>query len=150
MQKNISIISKRKKAFKAFTLVELIAVVSLLMLMATVSFPKYSQIMDEQRIKLDAAAAVQIGSIAESYYLQYKTSQIIDDSSLKDYIVKNYGQEPKSKYIKDGVFNVSLTDNGKANVSLGTIKFVEAGIFKEESVILNSQQQTGGSNVPGK
>ncbi len=137
MKRNISMKFNRKKSLKGFTLVELIAVVSLLMLIATLSFPKYSQIVDEQRLKLDGAVAVQIGSIAESYYLQYKTSQTIDESSLKSYIVKNYGQQPKSKYVKDGEFKVTITDKGKANVSLGTIKFVEDGIFNEESVTLN-------------
>ena len=104
--------------FKGFTLVELIAVVSLLMLIATLSFPKYSQIVDEQRLKLDAATAVQIGSIAESYYLQYKSSHIIDENSIKTYRENTYGEKPKSKYIKDGEFKITLTDKGKANVSM--------------------------------
>lgn len=147
MRRNIRMRNTRKKALKGFTLIELIAVVSLLMLIATLSFPKYSQIVDEQRLKLDAATAVQIGSIAESFYIQNKSSQTIDENSIKTYIENTYGEKPKSKYMKDGEFKVTLTDKGKANVSLGTINFVVAGIFNEESVMTDIQQGPGDSDA---
>lgn len=147
MRKKVRIKTPAKYASRGFTIMELIAVVSLLMLIATLSFPKYSQIVDEQRLKLDAATAVQIGSIAESYYLQYKSSHAIDENSIKTYIENTYGEKPKSKYIKDGEFKITLTDKGKANVSLGSINFVVAGIFNESSVIPDIQNDLGVSDA---
>ncbi len=128
----LSIFMKGKK--NAFTLIELVAVVTLLMLMASLALPKYTDIVDKQRLKTDASTAVQLASIAETWYLENKTSATFDETKLNDYIKKTYGGvEPKSQYLKDKSFLVSLNE-GKATVKLESIEFVKNGIFNEESI----------------
>lgn len=124
----------KKSKNRGFTLIELVAVITLLMLLASLALPKYTDIVDKQRLKTDASTAVQLASIAETWYLENKISSTFDVSKLTDHIKKVYGGiEPKSQYLKDKTFSVSLND-GKATVKLESIEFVKDGIFNEASI----------------
>mgnify|MGYP003397818506 CR=1 FL=1 len=114
----------KKNKNRGFTLIELVAVITLLMLLASLALPKYTDIVDKQRLKTDASTAVQLASIAETWYLENKTSSTFDVYG---------GIEPKSQYLKDKTFSVSLND-GKATVKLESIEFVKDGIFNEASI----------------
>lgn len=128
---------KKNKTNKinGFTLIEIVAVITLLMLMVSMALPKYTQIVDNQRLKLDAATAVQLSDIAETWYMENKTLNNFDVSNVTAYIKSVYGGvEPKSQYLKGKNFVVSL-DKGKATVKLENIEFVKDGIFNEDSII---------------
>ncbi|MBP2027845.1 prepilin-type N-terminal cleavage/methylation domain-containing protein [Acetoanaerobium pronyense] len=117
-----------------FTLIEFLAVISLILLIAAISLPKYSEIVDNQRLKTDAATAIQLGKMAEMYYMENKNLPGFNPSKIEDYVKDSYNGDLKSKYIKDEKFKITLTDN-KANVSLGSINFVVKGEFNESSII---------------
>jgi prepilin-type N-terminal cleavage/methylation domain len=78
---------------RGFTLIELVAVITLLMLLASLALPKYTEIVDKQRLKTDASTAVQLASIAETWYLENKTSSTFDVSKLTDHNKKKYMEE---------------------------------------------------------
>ncbi len=137
---NISICVKSKNV--GFTLVEIVAVITLLMLLASLALPKYNDVVDKQRLKMDASTATQLASIAETWYLENKTSPSFDISKLNDHIKKVYGGAmPKSKYLKDKTFSVFLND-GKATVSLESIEFVKNGVFNESSIEIPNSAPT--------
>lgn len=123
-----------KNGLKGFTLIEIVAVITLLMLMVSMALPKYTEIVDKQRLKLDASTAVQISNIVETWYMENKTLKDFDVSNVTTYIKSVYGGvEPTSQYLKGKNFTVSL-NNGKATVKLENIEFVKDGIFNEDSV----------------
>ena len=117
-----------------FTLIEFLAVVSLILLIAAISLPKYSEIVDNQRLKTDAATAIQLGKMAEMYYMENKNLPGFSPSKIEEYVKASYNGDLKSKYMKGENFKISLTEN-KADVSLGNIKFVIKGEFNESSII---------------
>lgn len=133
-----SIKKSRKQKLKGFTLIEIVAVITLLMLMVSMALPKYTEIVDKQRLKLDASTAVQLSNIAETWYMENKTLKDFDVSNLTNYIKSVYGGvEPTSQYLKGKNFAVTI-DNGKATVKLENIEFVKDGIFNEDSVTVVS------------
>lgn len=117
-----------------FTLIEFLAVISLILLIAAISLPKYSEIVDNQRLKTDAATAIQLGKMAEMYYMENKNLPEFNPSNVGEYVKASYNGDLKSKYMKGENFEITLTGN-KADVSLGNIKFVIKGEFNESSII---------------
>ena len=69
----------KKNKNRGFTLIELVAVITLLMLLASLALPKYTDIVDKQRLKTDASTAVQLASIADAvaHCARYPSSMIM-------------------------------------------------------------------------
>lgn len=123
---------------RGFTLIEFVAMISLLMIIAAITIPSYSEIIDKQRLKADAATAAEMAKIAETCYAENK-SRALNDAKLKDYVKKIYGGEfPVSQYDAQGSFEVELSEKGRATVRLrssivtgGAVVFVREGRFQE-------------------
>lgn len=99
-----------KKRF-GFTLIEFLAVISLILLVAAISLPKYSDIVDKQRLKTDAATAIQLGKIAEMCYMEYKNLPGFDSGNIVKYVKESYDGDLKSKYLKGEEFTITLNKN---------------------------------------
>lgn len=117
---------------KGFTLLEIIAVISLLIVLASITVPSYINIVQNQKKRADLATALQLAQMAKTYYIEKKDT---DKGKLKEYIIKNYEEFPKSKYNGEE-FDISFDTNNKVNVSVSKngekIEFVIAGKANEE------------------
>lgn len=117
---------------KGFTLLEIIAVISLLIVLASISVPSYLNIVENQKKRADLATALQLAQMAKTYYIEKKDT---DKNKLKEYIIKNYEEFPKSKYSGEE-FDISFDTNKKVNISTTKkgekIEFVIGGKANEE------------------
>ena len=118
---------------KGFTLLEIIAVISLLIVISSMAIPSYIHIVDNQKKRADLATALQLTEMAKTYYIEKKDTTT---SKLREYISKNFnGEYPKAKY-NDAEFEVSFDSDKKVNVSISkdgeTINLVTAGKPNEE------------------
>lgn len=117
---------------RGFTLLEIIAVISLLIVLASITVPSYINIVQNQKKRADLATALQLAQMAKTYYIEKKDT---DKGKLKEYIIKNYEEFPKSKYNGEE-FDISFDTNNKVNVSVSKngekIEFVIAGKANEE------------------
>ena len=123
---------KQDKRHRGFTLLEIIAVISLLIVLASITVPSYINIVENQKKRADLATALQLAQMAKTYYIETKDTT---QSKLKEYIIKNYEEYPKSKY--DGQeFDISFDTNNKVNISVTkdgeTINFVIEGKANQE------------------
>ena len=123
---------KQNKRHRGFTLLEIIAVISLLIVLASITVPSYINIVENQKKRADLATALQLAQIAKTYYIETKDTT---QSKLKEYIIKNYGEYPKSKY-NGQEFDISFDTNNKVNISVTkdgeTINFVIEGKANQE------------------
>ena len=123
---------KQNKRHRGFTLLEIIAVISLLIVLASITVPSYINIVENQKKRADLATALQLAQIAKTYYIETKDTT---QSKLKEYIIKNYEEYPKSKY-NGQEFDISFDTNNKVNVSVTkdgeTINFVIEGKANQE------------------
>lgn len=116
------------KKSKGFTLLEIVAVISLMIIIASISIPVYTNIVDKQKLKTDLAVALQLEQHAKTYYIDKKDT---DTSNLKKYIEEVYGQMPKSKY-NNSDFSVSIdSSTKKVSVSAGNKNFIINGVEQE-------------------
>ncbi|MDO4720602.1 MAG: hypothetical protein Q4A78_08060 [Peptostreptococcaceae bacterium] len=122
---------------RGFTLIEFVAMVSLLMILAAIMTPSYTEIVDKQRLKADAATAVELAKIAETCYAEDK-AKASDNAKLLQYVRKTCGGEiPVPQYDAGGSFEVSLSSRGRATVVLksslagGSLTLVKEGKFQE-------------------
>ncbi len=117
---------------KGFTLLEIIAVISLLIVLASITLPSYLNIVENQKKRADLATALQLAQMAKTYYIEKKDT---DKDKLKEYIIKNYEEFPKSKYSGEE-FDISFDTNKKINISTTKegekIEFVIGGKANEE------------------
>ena len=123
---------KKNKRHRGFTLLEIIAVISLLIVLASITVPSYINIVENQKKRADLATALQLAQIAKTYYIETKDTT---QSKLKEYIIKNYEEYPKSKY-NGQEFDISFDTNNKVNISVTkdgeTINFVIEGKANQE------------------
>ena len=123
---------RQDKRHRGFTLLEIIAVISLLIVLASITVPSYINIVENQKKRADLATALQLAQIAKTYYIETKDTTL---SKLKEYIIKNYEEYPKSKY-NGQEFDISFDTNNKVNVSVTkdgeTINFVIEGKANQE------------------
>ena len=115
----------RKK--KGFTLLEIIAAVSLIVIISSVAIPMYMNIVDKQKYNTDLAVALQLEQQAKTYYIENKDT---DKTKLKNYIEEIYGTMPKSKY-NGKEFTVEFDTAKKVTVSAGGKTFIDKGETKE-------------------
>ena len=124
--------TRKNTKHRGFTLLEIIAVISLLIVLASISVPSYINIVENQKKRADLATALQLAQMAKTYYIEKKDT---DQGKLKEYIIKNYEEFPKSKYNGEE-FDISFDTNNKVNVSVTKdgekIEFVIAGKENEE------------------
>ena len=122
---------RKNTKHKGFTLLEIIAVISLLIVLASISVPSYLNIVENQKKRADLATALQLAQMAKTYYIEKDT----DKNKLKEYIIKNYEEFPKSKYSGEE-FEISFDTNKKVNISTTKegekIEFVIGGKANEE------------------
>ena len=78
---------KQDKRHRGFTLLEIIAVISLLIVLASITVPSYINIVENQKKRADLATALQLAQMAKTYYIETKDTT---QSKLKEYIIKNY------------------------------------------------------------
>lgn len=123
---------KQDKRHRGFTLLEIIAVISLLIVLASITVPSYINIVENQKKRADLATALQLAQMAKTYYIETKDTT---QSKLKEYIIKNYEEYPKSKY-NGQEFDISFDTNNKVNISVTkdgeTINFVIEGKANQE------------------
>lgn len=123
---------RKNTKYKGFTLLEIIAVISLLIVLASISVPSYLNVVENQKKRADLATALQLAQMAKTYYIEKKDT---DKNKLKEYIIKNYEEFPKSKYSGEE-FEISFDTNKKVNISTTKegekIEFVIAGKANEE------------------
>ena len=123
---------RKNTKHKGFTLLEIIAVISLLIVLASISVPSYLNIVENQKKRADLATALQLAQMAKTYYIEKKDT---DKNKLKEYIIKNYEEFPKSKYSGEE-FEISFDTNKKLNISTTKegekIEFVIGGKANEE------------------
>ncbi|EJP26050.1 prepilin-type cleavage/methylation N-terminal domain protein [Peptostreptococcaceae bacterium AS15] len=123
---------RKSTKHRGFTLLEIIAVISLLTVLASITVPSYINIVENQKKRADLATALQLAQMAKTYYIEKKDT---DQGKLKEYIIKNYEEFPKSKYNGEE-FDISFDTNNKVNVSVTKdgekIEFVIAGKENEE------------------
>lgn len=123
---------RKNTKHKGFTLLEIIAVISLLIVLASITVPSYLNIVENQKKRADLAAALQLAQMAKTYYIEKKDT---DKDKLKEYIIKNYEEFPKSKYSGEE-FDISFDTNKKVNISTTKegekIEFVISGKANEE------------------
>jgi hypothetical protein len=123
---------RKNTKYKGFTLLEIIAVISLLIVLASISVPSYLNIVENQKKRADLATALQLAQMAKTYYIEKKDT---DKNKLKEYIIKNYEEFPKSKYSGEE-FEISFDTNKKVNISTTKegekIEFVIGGKANEE------------------
>ena len=123
---------RKNTKHKGFTLPEIIAVISLLIVLASISVPSYLNIVENQKKRADLATALQLAQMAKTYYIEKKDT---DKNKLKEYIIKNYEEFPKSKYSGEE-FDISFDTNKKVNISTTKegekIEFVIGGKANEE------------------
>ena len=123
---------RKNTKHKGFTLLEIIAVISLLIVLASISVPSYLNIVENQKKRADLATALQLAQMAKTYYIEKKDT---DKNKLKEYIIKNYEEFPKSKYSGEE-FDISFDTNKKVNISTTKegekIEFVIGGKANEE------------------
>ena len=123
---------RQDKRHRGFTLLEIIAVISLLIVLASITVTSYINIVENQKKRADLATALQLAQIAKTYYIETKDTT---QSKLKEYIIKNYEEYPKSKY-NGQEFDISFDTNNKVNVSVTkdgeTINFVIEGKANQE------------------
>ena len=120
------------KRHKGFTLLEIIAVISLLIVLASITVPSYINIVENQKKRADLATALQLAQMAKTSYIETKDTT---QSKLREYIIKNYEEYPKSKY-NGQEFDISFDTNNKVNISVTkdgeTINFVIEGKANQE------------------
>ena len=123
---------RQDKRHRGFTLLEIIAVISLLIVLASITVPSYINIVENQKKRADLATALQLAQMAKKYYIETKDTT---QSKLKEYIIKNYEEYPKSKY-NGQEFDISFDTNNKVNISVTkdgeTINFVIEGKANQE------------------
>ena len=123
---------RQDKRHRGFTLLEIIAVISLLIVLASITVPSYINIVENQKKRADLATALQLAQMAKTYYIETKDTT---QSKLKEYIIKNYEEYPKSKY-NGQEFDISFDTNNKVNISVTkdgeTINFVIEGKANQE------------------
>lgn len=123
---------RKNTKYKGFTLLEIIAVISLLIVLASITVPSYLNIVENQKKRADLATALQLAQMAKTYYIEKKDT---DKNKLKEYIIKNYEEFPKSKYSGEE-FEISFDTNKKVNISTTKegekIEFVIGGKANEE------------------
>ena len=123
---------RKNTKHKGFTLLEIIAVISLLIVLASITVPSYLNIVENQKKRADLATALQLAQMAKTYYIEKKDT---DKNKLKEYIIKNYEEFPKSKYSGEE-FEISFDTNKKVNISTTKegekIEFVIGGKANEE------------------
>lgn len=117
------------KSKKGFTLMEIIAVISLILVVSSIAIPVYSKVVDKQKLKTDLATASQLMQTARTYYIE-KKGKVTDFSGIDSYITDIYGETPKSKYNGQN-FSVNISSDGKVNISAGSEKFVVDNILNE-------------------
>ena len=115
----------RKK--KGFTLLEIIAAVSLIVIISSVAIPMYMNIVDKQKYNTDLAVALQLEQQAKTYYIENKDT---DKEKLKKYIEGIYDTMPKSKY-NGSEFTVEFDTDKKVTVSAGGKTFIDKGKEQE-------------------
>lgn len=123
---------RKNTKHKGFTLLEIIAVISLLIVLASITLPSYLNIVENQKKRADLATALQLAQMAKTYYIEKKDT---DKDKLKEYIIKNYEEFPKSKFSGEE-FDISFDTNKKVNISTTKenekIDFVIGGKANEE------------------
>ena len=123
---------RKNTKYKGFTLLEIIAVISLLIVLASITVPSYLNIVENQKKRADLATALQLAQMAKTYYIEKKDT---DKNKLKEYIIKKYEEFPKSKYSGEE-FDISFDTNKKVNISTTKegekIEFVIGGKANEE------------------
>lgn len=122
---------------QGFTLLEFVAVIALIMIIASIAIPNYTGMVDKNRLKADGVTAMEIAKISEGYYAENK-AKAKSEESLKEYVKKVYGGEiPKPQYDATGSFKFSVDNTGRATVQLiatslgGALTLVDKGKFKE-------------------
>lgn len=108
---------------RGFTLLEIIAVISLIVIVSSVVVPAYTKITDRQRLKTDMSTALELSQMAKTYYVDYKNKSDFALDKVNDYILEMYEEMPVSKY-NNATFSVTLKDGGKVDVSVGGINLV--------------------------
>lgn len=124
-----------------FTLIEFIAMISLILVIASIAVPNYMRVVDDNRLKADTATAFEIAKISESYYAQNK-SGALSKEKLKAHVLRMYdGELPIPQYDTSARFEFELDSNGRATVRMigaeasGTgVVLVDKGKLKEISL----------------
>ena len=128
----MKLLKKRLKNEKGLTLVELLAVIVILVIVAAIAVPAIGNIIDNSRYKAAKADAIMILEAANIYFTDNPSEPevTIADLNSKGYVenlgtFKNHGNE--DKVIKDTVNGNKL--NGTATISGGkTVTFTNATI----------------------
>lgn len=115
-----------ENAKKGFTLLEIIAAITLMLVIVSVAMPMYGKTVHEQKLKTDKITAMQIYQMANTYLMENKTAS---ETDIKKYVADNYGgQIPKPQSSTDS-FVIKLNGD-KVSVSLGSSTLVSDGVLQ--------------------
>lgn len=135
---------------RGFTLLEIIAVITLIVIVSSVAIPAYTRITDRQRLKTDMSTALELAQFAKTYYIDGKNEEGFSVDKVETYIEDIYEEMPKSKF-DNSPFNVSLSENGKVDVSIASGKLVENDKLIEKPAIekITPPASTTSQGTPG-
>lgn len=109
-------------------MIEFIAMISLILVIASIAVPNYMRVVDENRLKADTATAFEIAKISESYYAQNRSSALSKEK-LQAHVLRMYdGALPIPQYDASARFEVELDSNGRATVRMASVETSGAGV----------------------
>ncbi|MGL5439941.1 MAG: type II secretion system protein [Filifactoraceae bacterium] len=93
---------------KAFTLIEVVITLMIIVLIASFGISKYSKVQEESKVNIDVAAARQIGDAAE---LALISNPKLDSNTIEDEVKTRIKMlKPVSKTYMDDKFNITVVD----------------------------------------
>lgn len=131
---------------RGFTLLEVIAIISLIVIVSSVAIPAYTKITDRQRLKTDMSTALELSQIAKTYYIDHKNDKGFNVSKVSEYIKDVYEEIPKSKF-DNSEFTITLSEKGKVDVSINSGILVKDDKLVEDIDITKMKTSNSGSEM---
>ncbi|MBS6062978.1 type II secretion system protein [Criibacterium bergeronii] len=112
---------------RGFTLLEIIAAITLMLVIVSAAMPVYSNIVEGQKLKTDKVTAMQISQIAKTYIIENKNTATQDE--ITDYVKQAYdGELPKPESSPNSEFSIVYnSENASVDVKIGDKILVDDG-----------------------